>query len=46
MFPFVPAIMASLGSLTPEEQENTAILFLENFIVTTTVSSTPAITYR
>lgn len=39
--PSVPLMTASLANRAPMEKAQTAILFLENFITTTTVSSTP-----
>lgn len=42
MEPLVPAMTASFGSRVAIEKEQKAILFLENFITTTTDSSTPA----
>lgn len=41
MAPFVPTMTASLRSFKAEDQVSTAILLLENFRVTTTVSSAP-----
>lgn len=41
MVPSVPLITASFGSRAAIEKAQTAILFLENFITTTTDSSTP-----
>lgn len=41
MVPLVPLITASFGSRAAIEKAQTAILFLENFITTTTDSSTP-----
>lgn len=43
MVPFVPTITASLGNLKAEEKVSVAILLLENFMVTTTVSSAPVV---
>lgn len=42
MEPLVPAMTASFGSRAAIEKAQKAILFLENFITTTTDSSTPA----
>lgn len=43
MTPLVPTMTASLGSFKADEKVSTAILFLENFRVTTTVSSAPVV---
>lgn len=42
MEPLVPLMTASFGSRAAIEKAQKAILFLENFITTTTDSSTPA----
>lgn len=41
MVPFVPLMVASLGSETAMEKKQKASLFLANFITTTMDSSTP-----